>query len=296
MKSVTIRCFAKVNLTLEIIGRRDDGYHDLATIFQSISLADELKIEPGGPSRHPTTTIIGSPAPVGMDLCDRAVDAFRACYGWPDDVTVKLHKHIPVGAGLGGGSVDAAGTLLGLAVLHGEADRQGLAALAAEIGSDVAFFLEGGTALGSGRGEELEPLPPVTEGFLVVARPELRISTREAYGLLQPVHYSDGARTTALAGLVRRGCGLREVAPYLYNGFAPVVEERWAETRALRERFVSFGARGALLSGSGAAVFGVFGDQASATQAAAELQREGLWAEMARPVARGLEVADECDE
>ena len=290
MTSVTVRCFAKINLTLEILGRRPDGYHELRTVFQSVSLADEVRLEPGPQSRHPTVTMVGSPAPLGMDLCDRAVQAFRQRYGWPGDITIGLHKHIPVGAGLGGGSADAAATLRGLAALHGDVPPKDLADLAAGLGSDVPFFLIGGTCLGCGRGERLELLPPLTEGLFIIATPGLSISTREAYGLLGPEHYSDGARTEALVAALHAGCALRELAPCLYNGFAPVVEERWPRTRALRERLLSFGAGAALLSGSGAAVFASFDTKPEARAALDRLQGDGTWATLASPVARGLDL------
>ncbi|MEN6643581.1 MAG: 4-(cytidine 5'-diphospho)-2-C-methyl-D-erythritol kinase [Armatimonadia bacterium] len=331
MNSVRVCCSAKINLTLEIIGRRADGYHELRTIFQSVSLSDELVIERGAESRHPTVTMIGSPAPVGMDLCDRAARAYFEATDWRHDVTIGLHKHIPVGAGLGGGSADAAGTLLGLATLHGQPDLESLHDLAAAIGSDVPFFLQGGTALGTGRGECLEPLPPLTEGWLVIAKPSLSVSTREAYGLLRAKDYSDGSRTARCVETLRRGgptasgCGtgactppcvceqsapdggvqapalqrshrtgsgsaLRELAAGLYNGFARVVEERWPDTRALRERLLLRGAQTAMLSGSGAAVFGVFEDQPTAAAAVAAFNAEGTWAVAAQPTTCGLTV------
>jgi len=301
MNSVRVSCPAKINLTLEIMDRRADGYHELRTIFQSVSLSDELVIERGTASRHPAVTMIGSPAPVGMDLCDRAARAYFSATGWRHDVTIRLHKHIPVGAGLGGGSTDAAGTLLGLAALHGQPDLPALHDLAAAIGSDVPFFIKGGTALGTGRGECLEPLPPLTEGWLVIAKPALSVSTREAYGLLGPEDYSDGSHTARCAELLRRGglhsgrdshlgCALRELAPDLYNGFARAVEERWPDTRALRERLLLRGARTALLSGSGAAVFGVFDDEPAAASASATLNAEGTWAVAVQPTICGVTV------
>lgn len=301
MNTVRVCCPAKINLTLEIIGRRADGYHELRTIFQSVSLSDELVIERGAESRHPTVTMIGSPAPVGMDLCDRAARAYFETTNCPHDVTIGMHKHIPVGAGLGGGSADAAGTLLGLATLHGQPDLPNLHQLAAAIGSDVPFFLQGGTALGTGRGECLEPLPPLTEGWLVIAKPALSVSTKEAYGLLRPEDYSDGSRTARCTELLRRGrshsapdlrsgSALRELAPDLYNGFARAVEERWPDTRALRERLLLLGAQTALLSGSGAAVFGVFDDEPAAVAASAACNADGTWAVVARPTTCGATV------
>lgn len=297
MRTVRVQCCAKLNLVLEILGRRSDGYHNLSTIFQSITLADTLLVRPvaSQTASLPELEVSGVSVPVIGNLCLRARDAFLQRFGGPQ-VTMSLHKAIPTGAGLGGGSSDAAGTLAALAHLHGGVPPQALADLAAELGSDVAFFLTGGTMLGEGRGEVLTPLEPFPPAWLVVAQPAVAISTPEAYGLLNSSHYSDGSYTKAFMQALSAGCDLRQVTQKLYNGFAQPVETKWPDTRALRERLLSLGALNALLTGSGSAVFGFFADSASAAQAAEQLTAEHFWAAVAEPTTQGLQVTDAVDE
>ncbi|MHB8994509.1 MAG: 4-(cytidine 5'-diphospho)-2-C-methyl-D-erythritol kinase [Armatimonadota bacterium] len=292
MPEITVLCHAKINLSLEILGRRDDGFHNLSTIFQAVTLHDELQVRlepaPGVPVDE--LRVAGLTVPVEGNLVLRAVEAYRREIGLDGQTNIGLHKHIPSGAGLGGGSSDAAGTLFALASLAGPAGASGVPELAAELGSDVAFFLGSGTALGQGRGDVLEPLPtPV--GFLVLAKPEESVNTAEAYRLLQSVDFTDGIRTQACSEKIRAGYGLHEVASDLYNGFAAPVERRWPTIRVLRERLLSLGAQCALMTGSGAAVFGIFVDRPASDAAAAQLTEEGYWAAAVSPAAQGLMVA-----
>lgn len=318
---IALRCYAKINLTLEILGRRDDGYHDLSTIFQAVALHDELQVrlEPSERVAVDELRVAGLSVPIEGNLVLRAVEAYRREFGLIGQANLGLHKHIPIGAGLGGGSSDAAGVLKGLRALtahgvngerrptpgpsrrpqtvcegwgNGNGPDQRLVEVAAGLGSDVAFFLGSGTALGQGRGERLSALP-VPEGWLVVAKPEAAVSTAEAYGLLTADDFTDGTRTQECAEALRAGCGLREVASDLYNGFAAPVERRWPEIRVLRDRLLELGAVNAMLSGSGSAVFGIFVEQAGSEAAAASLGADGIWAVATAPVARGLMINNE---
>jgi 4-diphosphocytidyl-2-C-methyl-D-erythritol kinase len=304
MPEITVLCHAKINLTLEILGRRDDGFHNLSTIFQAVTLHDELQVRLETATGVPVDElrVAGLTVPVEGNLVLRAVEAFRKEIGLDGQANMGLHKHIPSGAGLGGGSSDAAGTLFALeslvrpTLLSGNAHQpsltgvSGVPELAAQLGSDVAFFLGPGTAFGQGRGEVLEPLP-TPDGFLVLAKPEESVNTAEAYRLLQSTDFTDGSRTQACIDKIRAGYGLREVAPRLYNGFAAPVERRWPTIRVLRERLLSLGAECALMTGSGAAVFGIFVDRPASDAAAAQLSEEGYWAAAVSPAAQGLMVA-----
>jgi 4-diphosphocytidyl-2-C-methyl-D-erythritol kinase len=289
-ETLRVCCPAKINLSLEILGRRPDGYHELRTVFQAVSLADELTVTVGGRSEFKVT---GLPVKVDSNLCLTALAEFQQAVPDLPPVSLHLHKVIPWGAGLGGGSSDAAGTLAALAHWHGEVLPETLHALATRLGSDVAFFLQGGTMLGEGRGEVLEPLPAPAEGILVIAKPAPVVPTPRAYGLLKPQDFTDGSHTEALIEQLQTGCGLREMAPSLYNGFARVVEQRWPPIRQLRERLLASGASAALLSGSGAAVFGVYDDPLIAQAAVTALGDEGIWAVTARPVSHGAKVNEE---
>lgn len=293
MRSVSVRAPAKVNLCLEILRRRPDGYHDLATVFQAVSLADELRVtvreRPGIELSVP-----GGGAPEGPgNLAWQAADSYAQARGWPPGVSIELRKHIPAGAGLGGGSSDAAATLRALAALDAEPpEMEALTALAVEIGSDVAFLIRGGTAIGRGRGEELEALPPLKGCAIVLARPELSISTADAYGMLEECDFTDGAHAREMAAALRAGGSVGAVATHVFNGFTRVLVERWPVLGELTARLGKTGALAAEITGSGSAVLGLFDDERAAGMAADELERDGLWSEVARPVTALPEIRE----
>lgn len=285
-----VTCPAKVNLSLEVLGRRPDGYHDLRTVFLAVDLADTLVLRP---SAQLSLQVSGVPVPVAGNLCLRAAEKLAEAVGRPLPAALELEKRIPVGAGLGGGSSDAAGVLVGLAEMSGLAVDEALAVVAAELGSDVPFFLQGGLQVGEGRGERLVPVTPVPEGWLVLTRPESPISTAEAYGLLTPADYTAGEHTERLLDGLLKSLRLQEVAPDLYNVFARPVGERWPETIRLQDQLLSAGAAGALLSGSGSAVFGLFASANESQAAVRRLAKAGYWAVTARPRSGGVEVRRE---
>ena len=286
MNSVHVRCPAKVNLTLEVLGRRPDGYHELRTVFQAIDLCDELTVSLADEDAFEVTGDIAAPAD-GSNLCLKALERFRERLGIAPPVAMTLHKRIPMQAGLGGGSSDAAGTLLALEALSG-ARATGLAGqLAPELGSDVAFFLHGGAMVGAVRGEDLTPVAPLVDGAFLVAKPAVAVSTAEAYGMLAPADFTDGHHTAQMAQCLREGCALPEVASRMYNAFARPVETRWPVIRATRDRLQRAEPQATLLCGSGAAIFGLFenGEQA---QRAADLN-DDLWTAVARPLPAGVQ-------
>lgn len=287
---LVVSCPAKVNLSLEVLGRRSDGYHELRTVFQAISLADEVVLSRDASA--PPLAVSGLRVPVAGNLCLRALAAFRELRPVPDDLALRLHKRIPVGAGLGGGSSDAAGVLVGLDRWFGPVGEGALQQLAAALGSDVAFFLHGGMALGEGRGEVLVPLPDPPATWLVVARPEQHVSTREAYAALRPEDFTTGERTAALERGLRSACGLRGLGCDMYNAFERSVLARYPDIADAKQNLLRAGAEAALLSGSGAAVFGVFADEPSACEAALRLREGGLWAQAAVTISRGVEVGE----
>jgi 4-diphosphocytidyl-2-C-methyl-D-erythritol kinase len=266
---------AKINLFLDILGRRPDGFHNLETCFVAVGWRDGLTLEAEG-ARAPgeplvEELVVTGPAAEGVptgrgNLVVRALEALEAEVGRAlPRLRVRLHKRVPHGAGLGGGSSNAATALraanreLGLGL-----GRDRLAAVASRVGSDCAFFVTGGIAMAGGRGELLEVLAPRPMA-LVIAKPDFAVSTREAYGALRP---ADFGRRSDVAGLRAwlRGEG---PLPRLENSFEGCLPH--AELAALRAALVRAGARLARLSGSGSATFGLFDDMASAEQAAATL-------------------------
>ena len=252
---------AKVNLTFEVLGRRADGYHEVRTILLAISLADELTFEES--DRLTLTVEPEGAAPVEENLVLAAARLLQRGAGVSLGAAIHLTKRIPTAGGLGGGSSDAATTLLGLRRLWGlDLDVDALRELAAQLGSDVPFFVSGGTALGEGRGELLSPLP-TPQGEAVVAVPDdsrPRDKTAQMYGLLRPGHYSDGSATAEAEQLIRSG---GSVGTHVVNAFDAVAGEAYPFSVAMRAAFESVGLRPALC-GAGPSMFALVEGEASA--------------------------------
>ncbi len=260
-----LRALAKINLTLEVLHKRADGYHEIRTIFQTVSLADTIELE-FNPARRARITIASSPEIPG-NLAALAAEAVLDAARARGEVRITLRKRIPMGAGLGGGSSDAAAILLALPVLAGcviESTR--LHELAAALGSDVPFFLTGGAALGLGRGAEVYPLPEAAAGPALIVAPGIHVSTAEAYSALNRSLTSSAPSPTmkvsrllalCLGGELRAGDWPDQPG----NDFESVVFERHPELRRFRDRLRRLGARPAMMTGSGASLFGIFPDR-----------------------------------
>jgi 4-diphosphocytidyl-2-C-methyl-D-erythritol kinase len=256
--TASVRAYAKLNLGLRVLHQRPDGYHEIRTVFQTISLADRLEIS-FTPARATQIEIEGTPE-IPDNLIERAAHLVLDGLSIHGHVSFHLKKKIPTGAGLGGGSADAAAVLIALPVLARKAlPADKVFVLATQLGSDVPFFLHGGTALGLGRGEELYPLPdlPSARGLLVV--PAIHSSTAEAYRDLSP-------RLTSIPLQNKLGSFQREVwrgggdgrITADDNDFEEVVFARHPELRQIKAQFLRFGARPAAMTGSGSAIFGIF--------------------------------------
>ena len=258
-RSITRQAFAKINLDLRVLGVRPDGYHELRTTFQSIALADTLTFAHAlGPFR----ILCDDPAcPVdGRNLVWRAAEQiWKAARrrGKPHDVTVRIAKRIPIEAGLGGGSSDAAAAIQALAALWGvKLSRDRRRRIAAEIGADVPYFFEGGTALGEGRGDRLVPLPDITPAWVVVTVPGFGVSTKEAFG------WWDDAQVRQVGRAGRDGH---------VNDLQLAVAGRHPIINKLVAALKREGAFRASLSGSGSAVFGLFRRKVDAERASVAL-------------------------
>lgn len=258
-RAVRVPAYAKLNLGLRVLYRRPDGYHELRTAFQTISLADRMEIA-FAPARATQIAIQGTPE-IPDNLVERACRLVLDALKIRADVHFRLRKNIPMGAGLGGGSSDAAAVLLALPVLARKPlamDR--LAELAAQLGSDVPFFLYGGSALGLGRGEELYPLPdrPAARGLLVV--PAIHSSTAEAYRDLSPTLTSIRLQNKLVVFQQEVWRGGADGSAMDDNDFEEVVFARHPELKRIKQRLVRFGAKPAAMTGSGSAIFGIFAD------------------------------------
>ncbi len=264
--SLRLRSFAKINLALAVLGKRPDGFHEIRTIFQSIDLHDEIELHRSA-NLHLECGDLPGVAPEQNLVWKAAVTLARAT-GHRGGARIVLRKRIPVGAGLGGGSSNAAATLMGLCRLWDlELGPSELISLAAGLGSDVAFFLQGGTSLGIGRGEEIYPLPSVAPVHLVVVYPGVHISTTEAYAKLRLELTSREA-----ASKIQGFCGrLRDGSNYLatiFNDFEASILPAYPVVREVKRFLTDRGAVAAMLSGSGSSVFGFFLDEESALAAA----------------------------
>jgi 4-diphosphocytidyl-2-C-methyl-D-erythritol kinase len=266
MTTLSVIAPAKINLDLRVLGRRDDGYHEVRTLLQTIDLADDIRA-----TQAPSDVLDLRVEPAGVvssgsdNLTIRAAKALRRHTGVKAGARLELTKRIPVGAGLGGGSSDAAATLVLLEALWGlDIDPSELHTLAADLGSDVPFFLAGGLALATGRGEIIRPLPDLVDCAVVVCTPPIQVATAEVYDLFASRSWltSRGPKANVdafAAGLDRAGTF---VPPWqeLGNDLEPVVAEKWPEVGRAVTALKAMGPLCATVTGSGAAAFAVFPD------------------------------------
>ena len=263
------RAYAKINLGLLVTGKRGDGYHDIATVFHRIALADRVRLAPAG---EITVRSSDAAAPSGEgNICHAAARLVAAALGTDRGVLIELDKSIPVGAGLGGGSADAAAVLRELPRLWGTAlTLPALDALALRLGSDVPYFLRPGSALGTGRGEILEYFPLDIPYAILLCTPPIRVSTAWAYGRIAP-----RARPgTDLRAILE--AGLRDpplLAERLVNDFEEPVFRHYPEVAQIKRRLLGAGALFASLSGSGSSLYALFRTTAEAERARGEFPR-----------------------
>jgi 4-diphosphocytidyl-2-C-methyl-D-erythritol kinase len=276
MREVRIPSFAKINLRLDILGKRADGYHELRTIFQTVSLHDELRLR-ASKSSEILLTIHGNDElarePVKKNLAYRAVDALRRELKIRCGVEIELRKTIPSGGGLGGGSSNAAAALFGYLQLTGrKLPMAVLIELAASLGADVPIFLFGGRALGAGRGDEIYPLPDIKKlALLIVAPRDIRVPTPEAFRWLNaPVRNAATLTKLAADPKLWEFCALSwsALGTGLSNDFEKPVFKRYNRLDRIKRVLLQKGATEASLAGSGSAVFGVFPSPTMARRAA----------------------------
>lgn len=288
MKQMTLRAAAKINLSLDVTGRREDGYHTLASIFQSVDVYDTIELTAQeGEGITLACEVSGVPCDE-RNLAWRAAQALLDAAGLRQHIDIVLHKEIPSGAGMGGGSADAAGVLWGLNELLGTGfSNEQLREIGVTLGADVPFLLLGGTALAEGVGEILTPLRPLPETQrMILVKGTESVSTPAAYkaidALTAPAHPDTEAMLQAVETqdleLLQKSCG---------NLFEQAID--CADVTRARQRLIDCGAACAVMTGSGAAVFGLFPASASeetVTQAVQTLQREFPFVRRAVPTAK----------
>jgi 4-diphosphocytidyl-2-C-methyl-D-erythritol kinase len=290
-RALKVRCPAKINLGLWILGRRPDGYHEIDTVMQSVSLEDELLLEEASHGFRLETR--GIPLPKDSpNILERAWSEIAALgLNRLRGVRALLTKRIPVAAGLGGGSSDAAGFLLGVnRLLSLDIPEIDIRRLAGALGADVSFFLKGGTARAEGRGERVRHLCPVPPAWIVLATPPLAISTTWAYGRAR-IPLTHGERGASVLAAAITSNDWRSIAPHLHNDFEGVVLPEFDVVARLRRALDESGVLGSLLSGSGSTVFGLALTQDEAQSAARKASALGATVHVVRTIERGVALA-----
>lgn len=267
-----VRAYAKINLGLHVLGKRPDGYHTIETVFRLVNLYDEIEILQNETGIHFTTN---SPdlSNDSSNLCVQAANLLRDLTGSHTGVEITLTKRIPIGAGLGGGSSDAAAVIKGLTKLWSlDISRDELQTVCATLGSDVPFFFTGMTAFATGRGEILESFDLRIPYTILLVTPKIHISTAWAYSQLHP---NPGAKRPDLRAVLEEGMGNpQRLQNDLSNDFEEPVFKHYPGIATIKAMLLSEGAACALMSGSGSSVFGLYADQAVARILAQRLSSE----------------------
>ena len=266
---ITVKAPAKINLVLDVVGRRADGYHLLETVFQAVDWYDRITVES---AKEMHFTCSGNAPQDERNTAYRAAVLFNERIGCTDAYHITIDKQIPMQAGLAGGSADAAGVLVALNQLHGEPlSVEQLCEIGAKIGADVPFCVVGGTVLATGVGEQLRPLPALAQGYVVIAKPTDGVSTPEAYRRLDAVQNLPHPSADACCNAIENG-DFEAMARTVGNVFETALAI--PSCTAIKEQLLQHGALAACMSGSGSAVFGLFREKTLAEQCAKQLPFE----------------------
>ena len=251
--------FAKLNLTLDVLGKREDGYHDLRSVMQTISVRDDVEIDIGtGKPWNLLCSVEGIPTDERNLAWKAARLYFDTIKKDPDGLEIRILKRIPVEAGMGGGSADAAAVLRALNRHYGEPlSIMALAELGSLVGSDVPFCVLCGTALAQGRGERLTALTEVPEMFYVICKPDLSFSTPKLFAKLDEITIAERPNQTAMRAALQRG-DMEQIGKNLCNVFEQAVLPEHPELNYIKSVMMTYGAYGTLMTGSGSAVYGIF--------------------------------------
>ncbi len=275
-QTFTLPSFAKVNLFLRVLGRRDDDFHEICTVFQTISLHDKLTF-----TAHESLLLTCDDAEIptgGKNLIIKAAEILRKKFNIKKGAQIHLEKSVPAPGGLGGGSSNAAAALFGLIKLWQiEIDFAGLSKIGETLGSDVPFFFYGGTALGTGRGTVISPLDDFSEKHMLIVTPKVNVSTAAAFAQLNASHLTNNTSKSILQICRNDARTLDLRQSELVNDFEKVIFELEPEIGRVKRKLLNFGIRRVLLSGSGASVFAVFDDKTQMQTAFYNLKSEKNW-------------------
>lgn len=290
MTAVTVYAPAKINLTLDITGKRSDGYHTVDMVMQAVSLYDTVEVtaQPGGEIRVSCTE---QAIPTdSQNTAYRAAELFLKETKRSDGAAISIKKQIPMEAGLAGGSSDAAAVLLGLNKIYGEPlTMDELSKLASAVGADVPFCLYGGTMLATGTGTHLQNIYQMPDCFIVLVKPPVGVSTKEAYRLCDGRGYDVPVHSRELIACLKRG-NIHDAARSLYNAFEQVLE--LGQVQEIKDKLLSFGAGGACMSGSGPTVFGIFTNEQKAYECAESFTKDFREIFVVKPIQTGCFIKE----
>ncbi|MDP4132398.1 MAG: 4-(cytidine 5'-diphospho)-2-C-methyl-D-erythritol kinase [Bacillota bacterium] len=269
----TVYANAKVNLTLDITGKREDSYHTIRTVMHNIELSDEIEISFIKKGIRITSNLYYLPSGPN-NIAYKAAEAFLKEINMAQGLEIRLHKKIPVGGGLGGSSTDGAAVLRGLNNLFSNPiSEKRLLQIAASLGSDMPFCLTGGAALCEGVGEIITPLPDFCGESILIVKPPFSLNTKVMYEQIDAFGIANHPKTDEVVEAFRQS-NFKEVTSNLFNVFEPVAIAIQPIIGVIKEKLLKFGAIGALMSGSGSSVYGIFKDEASAFDAEEKLKFE----------------------
>ena len=273
MNEIEVRAYAKLNLSLDVLGKLPGGYHEMKMVMQTASLCDDVRITLTGSGELTARTNFGFLPKDDRNIAVKAAKAFFDAVGTAGQgAEISLHKRIPVGAGLGGGSADAAAVLRGLNALTGAGlSPERLEALGAALGSDVPFCIRGGTKLAVNRGELLRDAPKMPDCGIVICKPRFSIRTPELFAKIDSRRSRIHPDTEGLLSAMADG-DVEGMARRMYNVFEDVLPRNCGEVGTIKLALLDAGALGAVMTGTGSAVVGVFPDEDSADAAAAALK------------------------
>lgn len=264
------KAYAKINITLDILGKRNDGYHELEMIMQNVSLHDNITAE-----KTDGEILVSSNSgiiPKGeKNIAYKAAEYMIKKYGIKGGVKIYIEKNIPVGAGLAGGSTDAAAAIKAVKSLYNlKLTEEEMEECASQIGSDVPFCINGKTSLATGRGTELKAISPMPKMYIVLAKPSFGVSTAFVYKNYKAENVEKRPNTKAVIEAIEKG-DTKEIAKGLCNVLESVTAKKYDDIEKIKESLKAFGAENAIMSGSGPTVFGIFEDKNTADKAAEKI-------------------------
>lgn len=284
MNEMTLNAYAKINLTLDILSRKEDGYHTISSVMQSISLCDKVSVKISD-----KLLISCDRADIPCDernIAHKVATAFFEYTKIKSGAEIHIEKHIPSQAGLGGGSADGAAVLVALNKLYNTNLSQGaLSVIGASVGADIPFCLKGSTLLAEGIGEMLSPLPQLPDCYIVIAKPNFGIDTKGAYKAFDELKIMPDYATPDFTKVL--GGKISDIAPKVNNMFEECIKN--SDIEAIKVKLLSLGALGCAMSGSGSAVFSIFDSLSRAEQACDKMKELKLFSCLSVPVKCGVE-------